>query len=93
MLKRAERIPAGETVRELRKSQGVSIRSFADCVGWDRGRQSKYETRRRGISLNVLDNISTALGLDPAAVAVLVFARELGITTQCLLNADEKKKQ
>ncbi len=61
---------AGEALRSLRQSFGLSLRELADRVGWDKARLSKYENDQLGLSLPVLEEIARALGQRPEVVVL-----------------------
>lgn len=65
---------AGPFVRELRGRLGVSMRELARRLGWEAGHLSRCESGKLKLSLDALDRIAVALGLEPAAVAVEAYA-------------------
>jgi transcriptional regulator with XRE-family HTH domain len=61
---------AGPAIRQLRQAAGLSLEDLADRLGWDKGRLSKYETDRLGLSISIIEEIARALGRRPEVVAL-----------------------
>jgi transcriptional regulator with XRE-family HTH domain len=59
---------AGGAIRNLRKKAGWSLAQMAERLGWDKGRLSRYENNRVGISRKVVEEIARALGKPPEVV-------------------------
>lgn len=59
---------AGQAVRALRMDAELSLQELADRLGWDKGRLSKYETNRLGMSVGVIEEIARALRKPPLVV-------------------------
>lgn len=62
---------AGDAIRTLREASGLTLQGLAERVGWDRGRLSKYENNRLGLSISVIEEIARALGEPSLAVVLL----------------------
>jgi transcriptional regulator with XRE-family HTH domain len=59
---------AGSALRELRIRRGLTLQQLATRMGCTRGSISKYENDRLAISLSVLEQIATALGVRPEVI-------------------------
>ena len=57
-------------IRTLRQQAGLSLEEMARRIGWDKGRLSKYENSRLGLSLPVIEDIAKALGERPEVVVL-----------------------
>ena len=53
---------AGEVLRNCRLEAELSLEQLADRLQWDKGRLSKYENNRLGVTLDVIEQIAVALG-------------------------------
>src|SRR5262245_3808580 len=55
---------AGKVIQARRKEAGLALEALADRLGWEdgKGRLSKYENDRLGLSLPVIEEIARALG-------------------------------
>lgn len=56
----------GERVRRARKALGLSVADLATRTGTDKGTISRIERGEAGISVERLQEIANALGMDPA---------------------------
>lgn len=61
---------AGEAIRALREQAGLSLTEFANLLGWDKGRLSKYENNQIGLSSAAIEHIAHGLGVEPLYVHI-----------------------
>lgn len=55
-----------ERIRDIRKTKGLSQQEVADKMGIDRAQYSRIETAKASPTLNSLERIAEALGVDLA---------------------------
>ena len=60
------RTRVGLNIQELRRARGWSQEALAHAAHIDRGYMGKLENGRYAASLDTLEKISSALGIDPA---------------------------
>ena len=56
---------AGEAIRSLRKSRGLSLAALSEKVGWDKSRLSRYENNQVAVSVDAIEKIADALEMSP----------------------------
>jgi len=61
---------AGLAIRQLREERKLSLDALAGRIGWDKGRLSRYENDRVGLSTGAIEHI--AQGLELPSIVVLV---------------------
>ena len=64
---------AGEVVRALRCEVGLSLRDFAEKLGWDKSRISRIENNETKLTSSAINEIATALGKPTELVLVRCF--------------------
>ncbi|WP_395029724.1 helix-turn-helix domain-containing protein [Alcaligenes aquatilis] len=60
----------GSRVRELRKAAGLTQEEFADICGYARTYLSRIETGGANVSLDAIDVLASALGIEPSDLLV-----------------------
>ena len=73
-------------IRELRQTRKISLAAFARRIGWNKGRQSRYESDETGLTMAALARISGILNVP----SVALLARCLKEACPELADADDE---